>query len=752
MSNAPSDPTHWQRLSDLFERALESTGDDREALLLALPEADADLIAELRAMLAADDAAAALDGRVPLPAGVKAPLPPHAAGTVLGVWQLDGILGQGGMGVVHAAHRIDDFAQRAAVKCLQQRWDGKLQEQRFLRERDILAGLSHPHIARLLDAGIDEDGQPWFAMEHIDGHPIDVDADARRLSLRDRIRLILRVCAAVQHAHERFVVHRDLKPDNLLVDGDGNPKVLDFGVAKLLEADAGQVTRTGLPAAFTPDYAAPEQIDGSEITTATDVHALGLVLYRLLTGGMPYSLEGRSLPERIAAISRKPPMRPEHALTTGDNATLQKRLHDRDTSAHAFRRFVSGDLTRILQTALAKEPQRRYANVQAFASDLQRFLDGRPVSVSGDTTTYRLRKFVQRNPWSSALAASLLSTAIGFGVYATITSKRIAAHVEEVSAQRDRAQAIADFLGKLFSQTDPMRSSGELTASEILAAGESQLEQDQDLPAAERAAVLTAIGGVRQVRGEYPLAVAALTRAVALERESGPAGRPLANSLLELSKVKTRMGQYAEAEVDAREALAVLDGLPRDPAERASALNQIAMAVSYTDRNAETAELLEQVVALRRDLPGEENARNLVPNYNNLALAYLELERLDDADHAYASALALLQKGDDSEHPYVALVLGGRAAIHEQRGDLAKARSDLDQALVIGKKRLGEDHPFVADVHFRLGRVMARQGEPASARGHLQRALHLQRQSLPAGHDDIRQTETLLATLPVPAA
>ena len=751
MSHAPSDPQRWRRLSALFDQAVDRQGDARDAFLHALPDADADLIDELRAMLAADAADATLDERVVLPAGVQAPLPPHAAGTILGAWQLDGILGQGGMGVVHAAHRIDDFDQRAAVKCLQQRWDGKLQAGRFLRERNILAGLSHPNIARLLDAGIDAHGQPWFAMERIDGLPIDADADARKLDLGARIRLLLRVCAAVQHAHERFVVHRDLKPDNLLVDGDGNPKVLDFGVAKLLEADAGQATRTGLPAAFTPDYAAPEQVDGGEITTATDVHALGLVLYRLLTGGMPYALDGRSLPERIAAISRQAPQRLDQALTTGDPASVGKRLQDRATDLAGFRRFVGGDLTRILQTALAKEPQRRYATVQAFASDLQRFLDGRPVSVSGDTRAYRVRKFVQRNPWGSGFAAMLFATAIGFGLYATVASRRIAAHAEQAIAERDRAQAIADFLGKLFAQADPTRTSGDMTAGEMLDQGVAKLDQDKALGDEERAAVLTAVGGVRQVRGEYERAHEVLLRAVALERASAVADRPFASSLLELSKVETRLGRYADAEAHAREALDVLDQLPADKAERASGLNQLAMAISYTDRTAEAATLLEQVVALRLVMQGADNDRNLAGNYNNLALMYTMLERLDDAEAAYASSLAILQRTEGPEHPYVAFLLGGRSELHEQRGNLAAARGDIERALVIANKRLGEEHPFVADMQFRLGRIASREGDPAKARVHLQRALAMQRKSLPAGHDDIGQTESLLATL-APAA
>jgi tetratricopeptide (TPR) repeat protein len=747
MTQAPNDPERWRRLSALFEQAVDLQDDARDAFLRALPDSDAALIPELRAMLAADDADAALDERVSVPAGVQAPLPPHAVGTVLGAWKLDGILGQGGMGVVHAAHRVDDFEQRAAVKCLQQRWDGRLQAGRFLRERNILAGLSHPNIARLLDAGIDAHGQPWFAMERIDGLPIDADADQRRLDLRARVRLLLRVCAAVQHAHERFVVHRDLKPDNLLVDGDGNPKVLDFGVAKLLEADAGQATRTGLPAAFTPDYAAPEQLDGREITAATDVHALGLVLYRLLTGGMPYALDGRSLPERIAAISGQAPMRLEQALATGDANTIDKRLRDRSTDAGSFHRFVGGDLTRILQTALAKEPQRRYATVQAFAADLERFLDGRPVSVSGDTRAYRVRKFVQRNPWGSAFAAMLFATAIGFGVYATVTANRIARQAEQVAAERDRAQAIADFLGKLLAQADPTRADSDLTASQMLERGTTLVDQDESLGIAERAAVLTAIGGVYQVKGDYPRALPALQRAVALGREAGAPDLAFASSLLELSKVHTRLGQLPDAEARAREAVALLERLAAGDAEHASGLSQLAVVLSEQERLPEATALLERVVALRSTLPDAATDQNLAANYNNLALNLVELGRPAEAEAAYDAALAILERKFGPEHPYGAFLRGSRAELHEQRGDAARAREDLERALVIASKALGEEHPFVADVSDRLGRMAIKRGDTAVARKHLELALRIQQDTLPAGHADITRTREALASL-----
>ncbi|MCR6663391.1 MAG: serine/threonine protein kinase [Luteimonas sp.] len=454
MNRLPMDPDRWQRVCDLFEDAIELRGQARTDFIALHCKDDPVVHEALEAMLAGDARTALLDAALVDLVDTTALTPadaPDCSGERLGHFVLGNALGRGGMGVVYAAHREDDFRQQVAIKRLHQRWEGSLQAERFVQERQILAALSHPNIARLLDGGIDAHGQPWFAMERIEGAPITAWADDQHLSLSARIDLFRQVCRAVQHAHERFVVHRDLKPDNILVDGSGNAKVLDFGVAKLVDPLAENTTRTGMAVGFTPEYAAPEQISSGNITAATDVYSLGLILYQLLTGRLPYDLDAHDLPARMHAISQGTPMRLEQALISGDSEQVLQRLRWRNTDLGSYRRFVRGDLTRILQTALAKEPERRYATAQAMDDDLQRLLRGRPVSVSGDTFTYRARKFVSRNRWGVAMASLAVLALIGGSLGILLQSSRVQAEAARATREAEQQQAVTDFMLQVFS-------------------------------------------------------------------------------------------------------------------------------------------------------------------------------------------------------------------------------------------------------------------------------------------------------------
>ena len=404
-------------LLDLFGRCLGQDAAGRDAVLAGID--DPGLRRALARMLDADGADGALDAGAPglvRPQDLAATRQDDDAlprGSRLGPWRLDRVLGRGGMGTVYQAHRDDGSGQRAAVKHLHRRWSGGPQADRFAQEQRILAALSHPGLPRLIDHGRDHEQRPWLALEFVDGQPLVHWADARRLGLRERVDLFRRVCAAVQHAHERFVVHRDLKPANILVDPDGHPKVLDFGVAKRTD-DALDRTGTGLMAGFTPEYAAPEQVTGGVISAATDVYALGVLLYELLCGQRPYRLDPHNVREAAETITTRAGVQLEKAIAAGTPEATARRLADRGTDARAFRRFVRGDLSRIVQTALAKEPERRYASVRAFSDDLGRLLDGRPVSVAGDTLGYRAGKFVRRNRWGVAAAGvAVLAVVLG---------------------------------------------------------------------------------------------------------------------------------------------------------------------------------------------------------------------------------------------------------------------------------------------------------------------------------------------------
>ncbi len=461
-----TDPEHCRRLFDLFGQCLELDPAARDTLLRA-QATDPVLREALLRMLAADAAPGALDAGVvdivdleDLAAGAGAD-DVAAPGTHVGPWRLDRVLGRGGMGIVYAASReASDSAQRVALKHLHRRWDGSAVAQRFVQEHRILASLSHPHLPRLIDHGADAAGRPWFALEYVDGQPITDWADERRLGLRARIDVFRKVCAAVQHAHEHFIVHRDLKPANILVDREGHPKVLDFGVAKRTDETAG-ATRTGHPSGFTPEYAAPEQVTGGGISAATDVYALGVILYELLCGQLPYRLDQQNLRQATEAITSQTATQLEKALVAGPADEVARRLASRDTDLRAFRAFVKGDLSRIMQTALAKEPERRYSSVRAFSDDLQRLLAGRTVSVSGDTVTYRAGKFLQRNPWGVAMATLALIAIVG-------GSLALAWQADRTRREGEMAIRMKDYVVDMIRQSDLQSNANPVLARRAL--------------------------------------------------------------------------------------------------------------------------------------------------------------------------------------------------------------------------------------------------------------------------------------------
>ena len=513
--NPSGDAQRWRRLSGLFDRALDLEPSARAVLLDAECTDDPSLRAELERMLAADASAHAFDqGPAALPlddAATDTRDDTREIGKHLGHWLLEAVLGRGGMGTVYAARRDDrDTEQRAALKLLHRRWDGSLQAQRFLQERRILASLAHPNIPHLIDHGLDEDQRPWFALELVQGRTLIDWADAHRLDLRARLELFRKVCAAVQHAHEHFVVHRDLKPDNILVDGEGQPKVLDFGVAKRTDDVAG-ATRTGVFVGFTPEYAAPEQVSGGVITASTDVYALGVILYQLLAGNLPYAFDHDDLRATTETITGRSATRLDQAITTGTRQEVDARLGQRNTDLRAFRRFVKGDLSRIVQTALAKEPPRRYASVQALSADLERFLDGRTVSVSGDTFAYRARKYIGRNRWGVAmasLAALALISGTAFSAYR--------AHQERM--QRERSEAVLAFMRELFVSEDDGAYATQLTAVQLLDRGGRRIDSAFPDDPIGKAQLLEVVAGVYATMGLHNEAPGYARRAVDLFR------------------------------------------------------------------------------------------------------------------------------------------------------------------------------------------------------------------------------------------
>jgi serine/threonine protein kinase len=407
------DPRVYERLTALFDELVEVDPATRRARLKALAESEADLARELEALLLADARAEGILERSPttmareVATGYESgeyetpvvALPKTEAGMRLGPWRLLEPIGEGGMGEVWKAERADDsFDQFVAVKILRQGVVSAGMHRRFLVERQILARLHHPAIARLLDGGVAPDGRPYFVMELVQGLPLHEHARSKKLGIDDRLRLFTTGCEAVEAAHRQLVVHRDLKPSNILVSEAGEVKLLDFGIAKVLEPDlfteAEGATRLD-GRALTPEYAAPEQILGEPVTTATDVYGLGLVLYELLVGKRPFRRDG-SLGEMVEALDSEEPDRPSTVVVHGESSEVVA-----PTERKRWARRLRGDLDTIVLRALAREPERRYPSVAALRDDVRRFLAGRPIRARIDGMLYRSFKFVARHRWAA---------------------------------------------------------------------------------------------------------------------------------------------------------------------------------------------------------------------------------------------------------------------------------------------------------------------------------------------------------------
>ncbi|MEW6207241.1 MAG: protein kinase [Acidobacteriota bacterium] len=438
-----------QKALDLFEAALDREPGERARFLAQACAEDAELRAEIEKLITAHQEKSTVIQETFVEGSPPAlePSEPFAAGRHIGPYRIIGQLGEGGMGAVYLAARDDaEYRKRVAIKVIRPEMNVQIVIRRFLSERQILASLDHPNIARLLDGGTTQDGLPYFVMDYIEGSPITSYCERNKLSIAERLKLFREVCSAVNYAHQNLVIHRDLKPGNILVTSDGAPRLLDFGIAKLLNPElSGQtadITVLG-HAPMTIDYASPEQVRGDAITTASDIYSLGVMLYELLTGRRPYSFKSRVPREIERVICEEEPARPSTSVEKSDTSRgpfsktqiMATPADERETEkSHKLRRELAGDLDNIVLMAMRKEPQRRYSSVEQFSEDIRRYLEGRPVIATRDTFSYRARKFIRRNR-VAIIAAAIIAVALIAGIIATLWQAQ-AASVQRARAER----------------------------------------------------------------------------------------------------------------------------------------------------------------------------------------------------------------------------------------------------------------------------------------------------------------------------
>ena len=676
-------------------------------------------------------------------------------------------LGQGGMGAVYLAARADEqFQKRVAIKVIPAGADSAEVIRHFKRERQILAALNHPNIAKLLDGGTTEDGLPYFVMEHVEGEALLAYCDSRRLPISERLKLFLAVCSAVQYAHRNLVVHRDIKPGNILVAADGSPRLLDFGIAKLLNPEVLGEAPTATAMAMTPEYASPEQVRGDRITTATDVYSLGVVLYELLTGLRPYALRSRDPLDVMRAVAEQEPSKPSAAIERlrvreamvpdGNNSIAETSVAvslAREGTPARLQRRLRGDLDNIVMMALRKEPPRRYPSVEALAEDVRRHLEGIPVAARKGTLTYRGSRFVRRHRLGVLAATAVLALLVGFPVAMTVQSARVArerdrAQKERATAQRERetAQRVSAFLVDLFKVSDPSEARGNtVTAREVLDKGAAKITTDLKDQPEVRATMMDTMGNVYRNLGLFEKAATLLQEAL-LERRAvlGNEHPDVATSLHNLATVRAQRGEHATAEGLFREALAMRRRLlGNEHPDVAKTLGIMANVLYSKGDYAEAEALYREGLALSRKLMGNEHA-SVAMGLNNLALVLKEKGDYAGAESLQREALALWRRLLGSEHPYLPLAMNNLATLLTEKGEYGEAESLLRDALAMGRKLLGKEHPEVAMYLSSLADTLCRDGKPREAEPAAREALVIFKKALPGGHPYIAETESVL--------
>lgn len=712
----------WQRVSALLDELFELDPAAREARLKALADEDVELAGELERLLAADARSGVLDqgvlaGSATLGAGLSEALRPAASGTRLGHYRLVERVGSGGMGEVWRAQREDDFEQQVAVKLIRPLVDSLALRERFARERQILARLDHPNIARLLDGGLAEDGTPWYAMEFVRGRPLNLYASANQLDARARVQLLLQVCDAVAHAHAQLVVHRDLKPSNILVDSEGRVRVLDFGIARLLDDSLDlRLTSTGVRV-FSPAYAAPEQIRGEPVSTGTDVFALGAVLYELLTGEVPFPNRSGT-PERLLAQL-------DSESTPRPGATLRERSRGSARSTGSLR--ADDDLDTIVSTALQPDPERRYRGATQLGDDLRRWLDGRPITARPDSAAYRMRKFVARHRLAVGSASGVLLALIaglGIALWQADVARRHAerADAEALRAEQEAALArdqalrtrkVKEFFVQSFVQADPLKRSkdGPATFDEALDAAIARADSELAVDPVLQADVLDDFGEIRTGQGRFDEAQALFEKALQLaEHAHGPDHPAVAESLLNLGALQGYRGDILAGAPFIERAMAILENdHGGQPTLLANGYNVLATLRDVQGDMAAAVEHIRAGVELYRTHAPDDP--QFVISLHNLAITEKLQGRKAEAESLHRETIARIEAtmGRQSSHMWPNLY--SLATLAYERGDYAEELALHQQALEVARHNYPGDHPWVASSLSEVGWVLAREGD-----------------------------------------
>ncbi|HZW08751.1 MAG TPA: serine/threonine-protein kinase [Phycisphaerales bacterium] len=666
--------------------------------------------------------------------------PDQTVGSQLGAYRVESRIGAGGMGAVYLASRSDgQFEQRVAIKVVRRGLDTEDTLQRFRRERQLLAQLRHPNIATLTDGGVGPDGRPYLVMEYVEGRPIDRYCREEALPIDARLALFSTVCGAVHFAHQNLVVHRDIKPGNILVTREGVPKLLDFGIAKVLRPDHDDPADATISERrlLTPGYASPEQVRGEPVSTASDVYSLGVVLYELLTGEAPYRFHTDSDEEvRRVVCEIDPPAPAVSARRTGDASPRER---------EEISRKLKGDLDNIVLMAMRKEPDRRYASAEQFAADIRRYLDGHPVLARPSSFAYRASKFARRNSLA-VVAGAALAVAVTAGAGGVVWQAQVA------RGQRDRALAaqheteeINQFLQSILQSANAFTGQGkDVTVREVLegAADRARVEL-ADHPAV-LAPALASIGSTYTSLGLYEEAEPLLRQALGLARALPPASGDLPARLNDLATLLYETGRFDEAERLLREALDYETALSgRQTEVVALTRNNLGAVLRAAGRHDEAEAEMREALALRRRLFGPDDL-TVAETLNNLGNILRMRGDLAGAEELVQESLRIRTKALGETHPLVAQSMSNLAVLVHSQNDLDRAEPLYARALGLLTAALGEEHPDRASTLSMYGVLQRMRGDYAAAEALLREAVEMRALALPLNDPRLLRTRVEL--------
>lgn len=741
------DQEQWQKVNAIVDTALDLEGKEQTIYIDEQCGNDKELkrkVTELLESIENSETENFLEGSAPYPKHLAADLArkeeetqeSSLVGETIDSYRILELIGHGGMASVFLAERADEvYEGKVALKLMRQGMDTPSNKARFKRERNILANLEHPHIARLRDGGVTDKGLPYLVMEYVEGTPLYVHCDEHTLTIEQRLDLFKSICEAVQYAHKNAVIHRDLKPANILVKEDGTVKVLDFGIAKLLEPeDPDQTlfqTRTGARM-LTLGYAAPEQIINDPITTATDIYSLGVVLYELLAATSPFDMDEKNLSEIESLIRTKTPRKPSTKYSELSQPERNKAASQRAANTNTISNKLKGDLDAIVMKTLRKDPEARYNSVDQLLQDLNRLHNNLPLIARKDTVRYKTSKFINRHKTGISVTAAFVLMIIGFIGFHTwqITEERNQAQLEA-----EKAKETSQFLVSLFSASNPSETLGDtIRVRTILERGLKQINQLQAQPEVQ-SQMLQTMGNVYRNLGEYDKAEKLLTRSLKIQTKIfGEQSAKVASVYNDLGGLHQKAQEIQKAEPNYKKALKIRKSvLGTEHLKYAETLSDLG-ALMRLKNNLDSAQTLyNKALSIRRNKLNS-NHPDVANSLNNLGVLQKAKGHFQKSQEYYQEALKIRRNHLGKNHPKVANVMNNLAVLYRTMGKFDLAEQYYAQTLDIRKQVYGQNHPLTAQSLNNFAGFLVDQGNYDQAETYYRQALQVRKNFLGPSH------------------